>query len=199
MEELLSLSDEYDIIFMEELLPALESLITIQSGIWQPSDTAVPQWGKMVKDRAASIIVDGVAEWLTADGANENDHPRIADYYIRGIELWALNQELLGKRPPRKIRLEPAEIDRISGYLSEFTNTWQDHLDRHCRAMRRFAFTATMEGWTTERFIDAVTAPDGHIVGFRYGNASYSWHEHLRRFGKGKMRMLAQVAQERRM
>jgi len=44
-----------------------------------------------------------------------------------------------------------------------------------------------------------MTAPDGHVVGFRYGNADLSWSEHLRRFTVGRPHMMAAAAVEWRM
>lgn len=199
MAALLQIAADYDAWFRDTAIPAIESMLTITGGVWQPDPMFPAAVGRLVQDGAARIILEGVSRWCTEDGDNKNNLPRIADYYIRGLELWQLNMEMLGRPFPRKLKLTADELDRIQGYLAAFMDTQQDHLARHERHIRRAAHTAVMEGWTTQRFLDAVTAPDGHIVGFAYGNASYSWHEHLRRFGKGKMRMLAQVALQSRM
>jgi len=196
---LLAIAAEYDAWFRDMAVPYIESLLVIDGGVWQPNPEAPAAAGRFIKDGAATIIVDGVSRWLTDDGDNANDQPRIADYYIRGLELWRLNLEMQGQPFPRKLKLTDIDLAIIDSYYRAFVDTQQDHLARHERHMRRAVHTATMEGWTTERFLDSTTAPDGHIVGFRYGNASYSWHEHLRRFGKGKMRMMAQIAQQSRM
>lgn len=199
MEALLYLSDLYDGWFRDTAVPYIESLLTITGGVWQPAPDVPAAAGRFIKDGCARIIIDGVSRWLTEDGDNANDLPRIADYFLQGLDMWRLNLEAMGRPFPRTLKLTPAELDVIQGYLAAFVSTKQDHLARHGRHMRRAVHTAMMEGWTTERFLTAVTAPDGHIVGFRYGNASYSWYEHLRRFSRGKMRMMAQIAQQGRM
>ena len=199
LDALLSLADAYDGWFLRTAIPHLESLLTIDKGLWQ-IDPAVPQqFARFIEDACARIVIDGVSQWLTDDGANQNDMPRIADYFLRGLDLWRLNLEMLDKPAPRKLKMTDEEIATVQLYNGVFMDTHQDHLARHIRHVRRAVNTAMSEGWTTDKFREAMTAPDGHIVGFMYGNSRLSWYEHLRRFGKGKMRMLAQIAQQGRM
>ena len=198
LPELLKLSDEYDIWFMDKYVPFLESQLTISKNVWQSSpDSAsiTTTTGRFLKNGCARIIVDGVNRWLMTP----LDKPKIIVYYRQGVDLWKLNREALGMTYPRKTKLDNRDSNLIQNYLGIFNETWQNHLNKHIRTVNRFVNTGQLHGWTTQQFIENCTCPDGHIIGFRYGNSRYSWAEHLRRFGVARSRIMAQVAQAERM
>ena len=198
LPELLAISDEYDIWFINEYVPFLESQLTVSSNIWQsmPNSFSITTTaGRFLKNGCARIVVDGVNRWLMTP----LDKPKIIEYYRLGVELWKLNREALGMTFPRKTKLDDKDSNLIQNYLGIFNETWQNHLIKHIRTVNRFVNTGQLHGWTTQQFIENCTCPDGHIIGFRYGNARYSWSEHLRRFGVARPKILAQAAQAERM
>lgn len=195
---LLNLADAFDTFFLNDYIPFLESQLTIAGGVWQPvpnSAVITITAGRYLKNATARIIVDGVNRWLM----EPEDKPRIIEFYRSGVDLWRLNREMLELKYPRKIKLDKKDSILIKQYAGIFNGTWQNHLNKHIRTINRFVDTGQMNGWTTQQFIDNCTCPDGHIIGFRYGNARYSWAEHLRRFGVARPKILAQAAQAERM
>ncbi|MCK5019734.1 MAG: hypothetical protein KAS32_21930, partial [Candidatus Peribacteraceae bacterium] len=179
-------------------IPFLESQLNINRNVWQKSKaspTITITAGRYLQNGCAQIIVNGVNQWLT----QPQDDSRMVKFYESGLDLWRLNREILGLKFPRKVKITNDDVAIIMIYLSTFNETWQNHLNKHVRTINRFVDTGQLEGWTTQQFIDNCVCPDGFIIGFRYGNARYSWHEHLRRFGVARPKIVAQAAQAERM
>lgn len=198
LPDLLLLADEFDKFFLNDYVPFLESRLTIAGNTWQlipESSEITVSTGRLLSSATAYIIVDGVNRWLM----EPEDKPRIIEYYRSGVDLWRLNREALGLKYPRKIKLDKDDGILIEQYLGIFNDTFQNHLNKHIRTINRFVNTGQLSGWSTDQFIENCTCPDGHIIGFRYGNARYSWAEHLRRFGAARPKILAQAAQAERM
>jgi hypothetical protein len=194
LPELLQLADAYDNWFLTDYIPFLESQLTISKNIWQltpDSSSTTITAGRYLENGCARIIVSGVDTWLNTPV----EAPKIIDFYKSGVDLWKLNREMLGLKFPRNPKLDKRDADLIKNYLGIFAGTWKNHLNKHLRTVNRFVDTGQMNGWTTQQFIDNCTCPDGHIIGFRYGNARYSWAEHLRRFGVARPKIITQAAQ----
>ena len=195
LPDLLKIADDYDEWFLNDYVSFLESRLNINRNIWQltpDSATVTTTAGRLLQSGCARIIVNGVNLWLTTDN-------RIIEFYRSGVDLWKLNREMLGLKFPRKTKLDKRDGIVIQNYLDIFNDTWQNHLNKHIRTVNRFVNTGQLTGWTTQQFIDNCMCPDGHVIGFRYGNAKYSWSEHLRRFGKARSRIMAQAGQAERM
>ena len=190
VDVLVEIGEVFDKRFASELVPFIEKQITISKGAWQlPDDagairTAVERKAKEI----GSQIVDIVTTWVTE---------QFPKYYKRGLELWRINQEMLGI-VPKDLKLTKEDSKLIGALMSREIGTWKDHLYRHGIQVGRYVFDGLNRGWTTERFIEAMTSPDGHIVGYLYSDSRISWYEHLKRFAKGRQKVLMQTALERR-
>ena len=196
LDDLLAYGKEYNTWFIETAMPFMESQLVIDKGVRTVTDAspaAASAIGQFVKDGAAGIV-NGVSAWLT-----EGDDPNAAKFWRAGIDLWKLNREMLGEKVPRKTTLDSDDLNMLDVYVRSFIDTWLGHCEKHRREVQRRVNTAQLNGWTTQQFIERMIAPDGNVVGFMYGNARLSFTEHLRRFGTGKSRMLAQAALEGRM
>ena len=189
-DDLLAIGDIHNERFLNEFIPYLESQLTISKGRWQltGNDTdAIVHAGEMAKKIAAQII-DLISTWMI-------EH--FPEYYKQGLELWNINLDMIDKLP-QKVRLTEDDINYITGIEQAETSAWMEHLNRHARQIERYVFDGVSRGWTTERFVEACRCPDGFIVDFLEGNSRISWHEHLRRFGEGRGKIVAQTALERR-
>ena len=198
LPELLKVADVYDEWFRDTFIPYLEKQLTISQGAWQLTDDSAIHTinaGRFLRTGCVSIVVDGVSQWLS----EPEEDPRIIRFYREGLELWRLNMEALGLPRPKKVKINKRDSTVIKNWLTTFNETWQNHLNKHIRTVNRFIDAGQQNGWTTEKFLDNCVCPDGHIIGFRYGNSRYSWAEHLRRFGKARSKVMAQVAQQERM
>lgn len=195
---LLEIADLYDAWFEDTFVPTLEKKLTIAQGVWQLTDSSALTTigaGNILRQACASIVVDGVSRWLS----EPEDDPRIVQFYREGLELWKLNLEAIGTPAPRKTRLNKRDGVVIKNWLTMFNETWQNHLNKHIRTINRFVDGGQQNGWSTAKFMENCICPDGHVIGFRYGNSRYSWFEHLRRFGVARSKVVAQVAQQERM
>ena len=188
-EALLEVADIFDQRFINEFIPYLEGMLTVSRNIWQMDNATdiIVKSGRKAKE-LGSQIVDLVTTWTTDN---------FPVFYKQGLELWNINLRMLDELPHR-VKLEKSEPDLIASIIRAEVSAWQDHLVRHVRQVERYVQTGMSRGWTTERFVDQMTCPDGHILGFLYGNSRLSWYEHLRRFGKARPRSMAQTALERR-
>lgn len=188
--EVMPAADNYDTWFRTEGVRAIEALVVVRRGRWttEGSDpNAGVKAGRLVAEAAARFIVDPVTRWSVA---------HFPEFWRAGWQLWRLNREMFYLPTPRRVAFLEPEIAQVNGYTRGEVAAWQDHVERHRRHVERFVLAALTQGWTTEQFVANMTARDGHIVGFRYGNADLSWHEHLRRYTRGRARMLAQAALE---
>ncbi|MFO7957633.1 MAG: hypothetical protein R6X33_11110, partial [Candidatus Brocadiia bacterium] len=184
-------ADIYDEWFRDEFVPWLEGQITIRKGAWaleEDSPGAVVAAGKRIQRVATQTLVGLVNEWSAQ---------HFPEFYRVGLYLWEINQQIVGIDP------DPVEADEddanvVGATISSEVAAWQQHVAKHVRHVERLVDNGLKRGWTTEQFLDRMTAPDGHIVGFMYGNARLSWQEHLRRYAVGRPKVLAQTALERR-
>jgi hypothetical protein len=187
---LLAIGDIHNERFLAEFVPYLENLLTISKGRWQLTgdDTGtIVKAGDMAK-RIASQIIDLISTWII-----EN----FPLYYKQGLELWNINLQMLDELPV-KVKLTEDDTSYIANVEQSEISAWLEHLNRHARQIERYVGDGLGRGWTMERFVEACTCPDGFIVDFLEGNARISWHEHLRRFGEGRGKIIAQTALERR-
>ena len=190
---LLSIADIYDTRFVDEFIPWLETRLTIQSGVWQLTDNStdvIVEAGRQVVKLGADSIIRLVTDWSL-------EH--FPEYWLEGIDLVRLNQKILGASQLDKRNFKAGEPEYISTVIRSEISAWQDHLQRHRRQIERNVQQGMSREWTTERFLEVCTCPDGHIIGFMYGNARLSWREHLRRYGKSRPRIMAQTVLERRL
>ena len=182
----------YDEWFRTTFRQSLESLLVIQGGKWtgaKDASAVIRQAGMLVENGVTQILGDVVAQWIT------ENYPK---FWQAGLELWRINKELQGINPPRTVKPTAREADQVQVLAASELATMQDHIARHRRQVERSVGAGIARGWTTDRFIQGMTAPDGHIVGFMYGNSRYSWYEHIRRMIVGRSRMVAQSANEYR-
>ena len=189
--ELTEAADIYAEWFLDKFIPWLESQIVISKGAWTleaDSPQVVVAAGKKVQQAAAQTLVSLVSEWSST---------HFPDFYKAGLYLWQINQEMLDINPgPVEVTDDDANV--VGATIASEVSAWQDHVNRHQRHVERLVDNGLRRGWTTDQFIERMTAPDGNIVGFMYGNARLSWHEHVRRYVVGRPRILAQTALERR-
>jgi len=191
-KEPLIAADSYDKWFNGMFRQSLESLLVIKGGRWAGAKEAagiIRQSGLIVENGAAEILGLAVSDWVTAN------YPK---FWLQGLELWKINKEMQGINPPRKVAVTVQESDHVVMLATTEIATMQDHLARHRRHIERMVGAGIARQWTTDRFMQAMTCPDGHIVGFSYGNSRYSWYEHMRRMIVGRSRMVAQSANEYR-
>lgn len=190
-DELMEAAEIYDEWFHDEFIPWLEGQITISKGAWvleADSPATVVAAGKRIQRMATQTLVSLVSEWSAQ---------HFPEFYQVGLYLWQINQEIVGIDPdPVEATEDDANV--VGATISSEVAAWQDHIARHVRHVERLVDNGLKRGWTTEQFVEHMTAPDGHIVGFMYGNARLSWHEHLRRYVVGRPKVLAQTALERR-
>jgi len=190
----LNLAEEYDRWFTTEYRRLLEAQLTITGGKWQAGETdpaAIRNGGRLAVEGASRIIVNPAVDWVVAN------YPV---FWKQGAEgLYPINLEIQGKPSPKKVKLTQNDITQIKIYAARQASTLQDHAARHRRQVERAIGNGLQFGWTTDRFMEAMTAPDGHIVGFPYGNSRYSWYEHMRRMIVGRSKTLAMAAVEFRM
>jgi len=190
---LLSIADIYDTRFIDEFIPWLESRLTIAGEVWQLTDNStdvIVEAGRQVVKLGADSLIRLVSDWSI-------EH--FPEYWIKGIDLVRLNQKILGADRLDKRKMKKGEPEYISTVIRSEISAWQDHLQRHRRQIERNVQQGMARGWTTQRFLEVCTCPDGHIIGFMYGNARLSWREHLRRYGKSRPRIMAQTVLERRL
>jgi hypothetical protein len=185
-------ADAYDKVFKAEVVPAIEALLMIERGHWteKAGPSAIPAAGRIVEAAAGRVIFAPVTDYTVR---------YFPAFWQAGYDLWRINREMTLLPTPKRLDMTAAEGLQVAGYQRAELSAWQDHIVRHRRHVERFVHAAGVQGWTTAQFIHNMTAPDGHIVGFRYGNADLSWAEHLRRFTTGRPRMMAAACVEWRM
>ena len=190
--ELMPAAENYDTWFRTQALPAIEALLVIERGRWteKAGPGAIPAAGRIVEEGASKYLMQPVTDWTL-------QHFRT--FWTDGYDLWRLNREMALLPTPKRINVTEPEGNQIAGYQRVELSAWQDHIVRHRRHVERMVHAACVQGWTTAQFLQNMTAPDGHVVGFRYGNADLSWSEHLRRFTVGRPRMMAAACVEWRM
>ena len=188
----LEMAEIYDGWFNGIFRQSLESILIIKGGRWAGAKEAagiIRQVGLIVENGIAEILGLAVSDWVT------ENYPK---FWMDGLGLWKINRELEGFNPPRKVEMTPQEVDHVTMLATTEIATMQDHIARHRRHVERMVGAGIARQWTTDRFMQSMTSPDGHIVGFSYGNSRYSWHEHMRRMVVGRSRMVAQSANEYR-
>ncbi len=190
--ELMPAAENYDTWFRTQALPAIEALLIIERGKWteKAGPGSIPAAGRIVEEGASKYLMQPVTDWTL-------QHFRT--FWTDGYDLWRLNREMALLPTPRRIEMSAAEGLQIAGYQRAELSAWQDHIVRHRRHVERMVHAGCVQGWTTEQFVKNMTAVDGHVVGFRYGNADLSWREHLRRYTVGRPRMMAAACVEWRM
>lgn len=186
-------AENYDVWFRTEGIAAIEATQAVAVGGRWTADSppeSIPAAGRLVEEAAARYILAPVTDWTLQ---------HFPEFWRAGHALWRLNREVVMLPTPKRINLLEPEINAIADYQRAEISAWQDHIARHRRHVERFVHSARVQGWTREMFLANMTAPDGHTVGFRYGNADLSWYEHLRRYTVGRPHMMAAAAVEWRM
>jgi len=191
-DELLPVADAYDKVFRAEVVQAIEALLVIERGHWteKAGPESIPKAGRLVEAVVGKALFGPVTDYTVR---------HFPEFWQAGYDLWRLNREIILLPTPRRIEMSAAEGLQVAGYQRAELSAWQDHIVRHRRHVERMVHAGCVQGWTTEQFVKNMTAVDGHVVGFRYGNADLSWREHLRRYTTGRPHMMAAAAVEWRM
>ena len=183
---------DYDRWYSDTFVPWLASQLTMDGGRWSVSTppTVIAEAGRRVRDGVSTLLVKPLTEWIVSE------YPH---FWMQGLDLWRVNMEMLDKAIPRKLKLTDKERDHIAILAAGEVATQSDHAHRHRRYVERMVQGGLSQGWTMERFVQASTARDGHIVAYPVGNSRYSWSYQMGLLIKGRSKAIAAAAQEYRM
>ncbi len=187
----LELAFDYDAWYRGDFATWLASQLTVENGRWSASTapTVIARAGQKVLQGVTAVMHNPLTEWIV------EEYPR---FWMEGLDLWRVNMEMLEKPTPRKLKLESDDLDQIAILAAGEVATQSDHTQRHRRYVERMVQGGLSQGWTMERFIQASTAPDGHIVAYPVGNSRYSWWYQMGLLIKGRSKAVAAAAQEYR-
>lgn len=180
---------EYDAWFRDTFMVEVLSRLTLQKGRWIADDKThlvIGVAGRIALDGCRSILLPVVNAWI------EREYPK---FWQQGLEYATIMAEMLGEPAPEKF--SNADVAYITIKVTEEIATQADHADHHRRYVERNISAALTLGWTTERFMAAMTVPEG-IVAFPFGNTRYSWKTHITRMIEGRARAVFASAAENR-
>ena len=181
--------DEYENWFRGEFLAGLVSRLTIDKGHWKAEPGAVTVIGiagRLAVDGCRAILTPVITHWL------EHQYPK---FWRAGIKYARMMNEVQGLPEPRP--MDESDIAQIEILVTGEIATQADHIDHHRRYIERNVAAGLTLGWTTERFMAAMTVPQG-IVGYPFGNTRYSWRTHITRMIEGRSRAVMAAAAENR-
>ncbi len=180
---------EYDAWFRDTFLVEVLSRLTVQKGRWIADDKAhlvIGVAGRIALDGCRSILLPVVNAWI------EREYPR---FWKQGLEYAKVMAEMQGMPEPDPFN--ESDTGQIAVLVTGEIATQADHADHHRRYVERNISAALTLGWTTERFMAAMTVPEG-IVAFPFGNTRYSWKTHITRMIEGRARAVFASAAENR-
>ena len=181
--------DEYEQWFKTDFMTEISKRLTIEQGKWKAtpdSHKVIGVAGKLALDGCNSILLPVVSNWI------EQEYPKL---WQKGLEYNRLMSEMQGYPEPEPFN--DNDLAQINILVTGEIATQLDHIDHHRRYVERNVSSALALGWTTERFLKAMTVPLG-IVGYPYGNLRYSWRTHIIRLIEGRSRSTFAAASESR-
>ncbi len=191
-DELLAFAEGYDRWMVKEFLPAFAKMAT-----WKGGRLVADKDSVSVINRATGLVASKVIERVTAPAAAWTvEH--FAAFYVIGLRLFGLNQQMNDLVAPSSLKLRPDDKAVVKTAIAAETYTWKENLGHHTREVARKLQNAMFTGATIEELGAQLTCPDGHILGLRYGNSRVSWYEVLRRYAVNRPRTLAAMALRRR-
>ena len=180
---------EYEDWFRTTFITELTGRLTIDKGKWKAtpdSHKVIGTAGRLVAEGCNSILMPVMSKWL------EREYPR---FWQQGLEYNRLMALMQGYPDPEPINDD--DIAQINILVTGEVATQADHIDHHRRFVERNVSSGLALGWTTERFLQSMTVPEG-IVGYPYGNLRYSWKTHVERMILGRSKAVFASAAESR-
>lgn len=180
---------EYEDWFRTEFVAGLLSRLTVVKGRWKADAGAakvIGIAGRMAADGCRSILIPVLTHWL------ETQYPV---FWKAGVEYASLMAAVSGL--PKPAPMNEDDTGQIDILITGEIATQQDHVDHHRRYVERNVSAGLTLSWTIERFMEAMTVPQG-IVGFPFGNMRYSWRTHITRMIQGRSRAVMAAAAENR-
>ncbi len=180
---------EYEDWFNSNFITELTSRLTIEAGRWKAtpdSHKIIGIAGKLAIDGCNAILTPVINAWL------EREYPK---FWQQGLEYNRLMAEMQGYPEPEP--LNDDDLAQINILVTGEIATQADHVDHHRRYIERNISSGLTLGWTTKRFLESMTVPQG-IVGYPYGNLRYSWKTHIERMIEGRCKSVFASASESR-
>lgn len=181
--------DEYEDWFKTDFIMELLKRLTIEKGKWKAtpdSHKVIGIGGKLAVDGCNKILLPVLNAWI------EREYPK---FWQQGLEYNALMAKMQGYPEPEPFGDD--DLAQINIMATGEIATQLDHVDHHRRYIERNISSGLSQGWTTDRFLQAMTVPAG-IVGYPYGNTRYSWRTHITRMIEGRSRSVFASASESR-
>jgi len=181
--------DEYEQWFKSDFMTAISKRLTIEQGRWKAtpdSHKVIGIAGALALKGCNTILLPVVNHWI------ETEYPKL---WQRGLKYNRIMAEMQGYPEPESFN--DNDLAQINILVTGEIATQLDHVDHHRRYVERSVSSALALGWTTERFLKAMTVPLG-IVGYPYGNLRYSWRTHIIRMIEGRARAVFASASESR-
>lgn len=181
--------DEYEDWFKTDFMTEISKRLTIEKGRWKAtpdSHKVIGIAGKLALDGCNAILLPVINSWI------EQEYPKL---WQKGLEYNKLMARMQGYPEPEPFN--DADLAQINILATGEIATQLDHVDHHRRFVERNVSSALALGWTTQRFMQAMTVPAG-IVGYPYGNLRYSWRTHITRLIEGRSRSTFAAAAESR-
>jgi len=181
--------DEYEDWFRTTFISELTKRLTIEQGRWkatQDSHLLIGRAGKLAADACNQILTPVIVTWI------EREYPK---FWQSGLKFNALMVAMQGGPEPAPMNED--DVAQINILVTGEIATQRDHIDHHRRYVERNVAAALSLGWTMERFMAAMTVPQG-IVGYPYGNLRYSWRTHIERMITGRSKAVFASASESR-
>ena len=180
---------EYEAWFNDSFLVELTSRLTIKAGRWTADDKAhlvIGTAGRIALEGFQTVLLPVLSAWI------EREYPK---FWQQGLEYARLMAEAVGEPEPAPFGDE--DTGQIAVLVTGEIATQADHADHHRRYVERCVSAGLTNGWTTKRFMEAMTVPQG-LVAFPFGNTRYSWTTHITRMIEGRARAVFASAAENR-
>ena len=181
--------DEYEDWFKTDFMTELTKRLTIEKGRWKAtpdSHKIIGTAGRLALEGCNTILLPVVNAWI------EQEYPKL---WQQGLKYNELMSDMQGYPKPEPFN--DSDLAQVNILVTGEIATQLDHADHHRRFVERNVSSALALGWTTERFLKAMTVPKG-IVGYPYGNLRYSWRTHIERLIEGRSRSTFAAASESR-
>lgn len=182
--------DRYDRWFLDEVPVIVARGFTFEKDRFSGRDKpdAVMAVAREIAAYAREFLSPAVTQWVT-----EN----FDDFYSRGVDMAVKNGAMEGRKV--QAYLDERDVNSIELQVRQELDVWKGHWLKHERQVERELIGVVLARGTIEQFQGRMVAPDGHVVGFPYGNSRYSWHEHVRRMMTGRPKQVAAVAMQSRL
>jgi len=178
---------EYDEWFRSSFVTGLLKRLNIEGGRWKAtpeSHRLIGAAGKQAAEGCRQILAPVVNRWL------EKEYPQ---FWAKGLEYFAIMERMQDRPEPEPMSED--DVAQVNILVTGEAATLQDHIDHHRRYVERNVAAGLQNAWTMERFLEAMTVPQG-IVGFPFGNTRYSWKTHIARMIEGRSRAVFMAAVE---